>query len=451
MGKSAAARSDGMKSTRREFLGLGAVTFASRLFGGILGSKRKKWYKGNLHAHTLVSDGRAFPVEAALLYRDIGYDFLMFSEHNLVHDKEMWVTEKNHKCRRFSQKNAERFAAKYLAFRPQTRIEADGTKAWRYGTFEETAKAVNSPERFLLMSGCEYNDSVATKYCLHCNAINSFKAYAKKRCPDIMSSLKNIYSSFSRLTADEDALFMVNHPFYWFYDVDPLILSDYDHVRFCEIADHSLSWPFKKLPAGAYNADKLWDFALAKRALRGAPPLFATGTDDTHNYGNIYKEIAGERPTYGNHSFVAVAAKELSPSAIVAAMRRGDFYASTGVELADIRAEGEKLSVDVAKAEGKSCRILFYGTKRNAKLDYSPGEERLISDFASELGSKRPVPAYVGKKRRVAKLPADAGIVLQETKGLSASYTMKDDDLYVRAKVISGNAAAWTQPLWRKR
>ncbi|MBP3404937.1 MAG: hypothetical protein J6N18_02460 [Kiritimatiellae bacterium] len=86
-----------MKSTRREFLGLGAVTFASRLFGGILGSKRKKWYKGNLHAHTLVSDGRAFPVEAALLYRDIGYDFLMFSEHNLVHDKEMWVTEKTHK------------------------------------------------------------------------------------------------------------------------------------------------------------------------------------------------------------------------------------------------------------------------------------------------------------------------------------------------------------------
>ena len=83
---------------------MGAVTFASRLFGGILGSKRKKWYKGNLHAHTLVSDGRAFPVEAALLYRDIGYDFLMFSEHNLVHDKEMWVTEKNHKRRRFSQK-----------------------------------------------------------------------------------------------------------------------------------------------------------------------------------------------------------------------------------------------------------------------------------------------------------------------------------------------------------
>ena len=53
-------------------MGLGAAAFVSPLFGGAACQRRKKWYKGNLHAHTLVSDGRAFPVEAALLYRDIG-------------------------------------------------------------------------------------------------------------------------------------------------------------------------------------------------------------------------------------------------------------------------------------------------------------------------------------------------------------------------------------------
>ena len=41
-----------------------------------------RWYKGNLHTHTLVSHGRALPVEAAVLYRDAGYHFLMFSDHN---------------------------------------------------------------------------------------------------------------------------------------------------------------------------------------------------------------------------------------------------------------------------------------------------------------------------------------------------------------------------------
>ena len=240
---------------------------------------------------------------------------------------------------------------------------------------------------------------------------------------------------------------MVNHPFYWFYDVDPLILADVDELRFFEI-DKAV--PFRKLPEGAYDCDKLWDFALARRALRGAPPIFAVGTDDTHYYGNIYREIEGKRSTYGNHAFVSVAAESLTPSGIVSAMRKGDFYASTGVEFSDIRMENGTLSVEVSKALGKNCRILFYGTKRNANLAYSPGKEVSIESFAAELGVKKPVPKYVGKSRRIAELPVEAGIVLYETNGRKASYTLKSDDLYVRAKVVSGKAAAWTQPLFAK-
>ena len=435
--------------TRKLFLKF-AVAFAAS--PRIAAAKTpRKWYKGNLHTHTLVSDGRAFPVEAALLYRDVGYNFVMFSDHNLVHDSENWVTEKNHKRKRFSEADAKRFAEKYPAFRPKTRTKPDGTTAWRYGTFEETAKAVNDPGRFLLMSGCEYNDWISNKYQLHCNAINSFKAHTgKKGCADMWTSFRNMYDSFRNITKGEDALFMVNHPFYWFYDVDPLILADVDELRFCEIANEDASVPFDRLPEGAYDCDKLWDFALARRALRGAPPIFATGTDDTHYYGHLYKEVEGKRPTYGNHAFVCVAAESLTPSGIVSAMRKGDFYASTGVEFSDIRMENGTLSVEVSKALGKNCRILFYGTKRNANLAYSPGKEVSIESLAAELGVKKPVPKYVGKSRRIAELPVEAGIVLYETNGRKASYTLKSDDLYVRAKVVSGKAAAWTQPLFAK-
>jgi hypothetical protein len=256
-----------------------------------------------------------------------------------------------------------------------------------------------------------------------------------------------MYGSFRRLASKEDAIFMLNHPWYWFYDVDPLILADIDGLRFFEI-DGNPSVPFKKFPKNAYDSDKLWDFALAKRAMRGAPPIFAVGTDDTHNYSNIYNEIEGRRPTYGNHRFVGVAAESLTPSGIVSAMLNGDFYASTGVEFADIRMENGALSVEVSKASGRDCRIIFYGTKRNAKLAYSPGKERTIEDFAAELGIKKAIPKYVGKSRRIAELPAEAGIVLAETAGRKASYSLKCDDLYVRAKVVSGNAFAWTQPLF---
>ncbi len=41
----------------------------------------KKWFKGNLHLHTKVSDGRLTPEEAVALYRENGYDFLAITDH----------------------------------------------------------------------------------------------------------------------------------------------------------------------------------------------------------------------------------------------------------------------------------------------------------------------------------------------------------------------------------
>lgn len=41
----------------------------------------KRWYKGNLHTHTTVSDGKYTPEEAIALYRGNGYDFLALTDH----------------------------------------------------------------------------------------------------------------------------------------------------------------------------------------------------------------------------------------------------------------------------------------------------------------------------------------------------------------------------------
>ena len=40
-----------------------------------------KWFKGNLHMHTLRSDGRIEPEEAIRLYREAGYDFIALTDH----------------------------------------------------------------------------------------------------------------------------------------------------------------------------------------------------------------------------------------------------------------------------------------------------------------------------------------------------------------------------------
>ena len=49
-------------------------------------SSSGNWYKGNLHSHTVNSDGKLTPEESVRLFREHGYSFLCFSEHDLYTD-----------------------------------------------------------------------------------------------------------------------------------------------------------------------------------------------------------------------------------------------------------------------------------------------------------------------------------------------------------------------------
>lgn len=44
----------------------------------------KRWYKGNLHTHTTLSDGDMPPDFVAKWYKDNGYNFLVISDHNVL-------------------------------------------------------------------------------------------------------------------------------------------------------------------------------------------------------------------------------------------------------------------------------------------------------------------------------------------------------------------------------
>jgi hypothetical protein len=45
-----------------------------------------RWFRGNCHTHTLLSDGDASPVRIAQAYRRKGYDFLVLTDHGRVQD-----------------------------------------------------------------------------------------------------------------------------------------------------------------------------------------------------------------------------------------------------------------------------------------------------------------------------------------------------------------------------
>ena len=47
-------------------------------------SHEGKWFKGNIHSHTTVSDGTVDPAQQAADYKAQGYDFLALTDHNVM-------------------------------------------------------------------------------------------------------------------------------------------------------------------------------------------------------------------------------------------------------------------------------------------------------------------------------------------------------------------------------
>jgi hypothetical protein len=68
------------------------LSFSVLLFAGLFATQSQpaaaaaRWYKGNLHTHTLNSDGDSTPLEVATWYREHGYQFLVLTDHNFLTD-----------------------------------------------------------------------------------------------------------------------------------------------------------------------------------------------------------------------------------------------------------------------------------------------------------------------------------------------------------------------------
>jgi len=53
-------------------------------------SEQAGWYKGNLHTHTTVSDGKYTPEQTMNLYKENGYDFMAMTDHWKLSHEGCW-------------------------------------------------------------------------------------------------------------------------------------------------------------------------------------------------------------------------------------------------------------------------------------------------------------------------------------------------------------------------
>ena len=127
---------------------------------------RPRWFKGNLHTHTLWSDGDDFPEMVAEWYRDHGYHFLALSDHNVLSNSQRWIagTAVN---RRAGVDAVGRYRKRF----GDAWVERRGEEV-RLKTFDEYRALVEERGRFLMIQSEELTGAAGDGHTLHMNATN---------------------------------------------------------------------------------------------------------------------------------------------------------------------------------------------------------------------------------------------------------------------------------------
>jgi hypothetical protein len=391
-----------------------------------------RWWKGNLHTHTLWSDGDDFPEMVAAWYKDHGYHFLGLSDHNILSDHERWIPFPKGKGGELAlSKYLERHGEKWVERRdnngvPEVRLKMLG----EFRTlFEERGK-------FLMIQSGEITAKYLTAP-IHINVTNIREFIAPRMGNSMVEVMQNNINAVKeqRERTGVPMFPHINHPnFGWAITAEELM--QLENERFFEVYNghpqvHNAG---DELHA---STDRIWDIILTERlAQLGKPPLFALGVDDSHHYHGESKKTS--RPGRG---WVMVRAESLTPAALISAMEAGDFYASSGVTLKDVRRANGELTVEIDGEQGVSYEVEFIGTRR--------GYDR----------RKVPIFGENGLPIRVTQIYSDdIGTVFASTTGTAARYKLKGDEIYVRARIRSSKLKAnpssegeyeqaWTQPL----
>jgi len=298
-----------------------------------------RWYKGNTHTHTLNSDGDSTPDDVVRWYREHGYQFLVLTDHNFL-----------------------------------TAIE--GLNALH-----------GASDKFLVIKGEELTDRADGKP-LHINGLDLSRQLPLQGGQTVVDVLQRSVDAIRSV----NGVPAINHPnFGWAITPDQL----------AQVKNNTLFEIFNGHPqvnndggGGVPGLEEVWDVLLSRGIM-----LYGLAVDDAH----YFKQPGNAAMPGPGRGWVFVRAPRLEARAIVEALDRGDFYASTGVVLDDVRVDARTMTVAVKADTWSKYRIQFIG--KNGRL-------------------------------------------LRESLESTATYQFNGDEGYVRARVLESNGRrAWVQPV----
>jgi len=243
---------------------------------------------------------------------------------------------------------------------------------------------------FILIPGEEVTDRVENKR-VHLVAVGIKDLVKEQHGNTVLETLQNNIDAIN----NAGGIAQINHP-NWKYSIDEKELSQVQNCSLVEI--YNISKDCNNYAAGGHpSVENIWDKVLTKGKL-----LYGVISDDTHDY---LGEFSADKSPPGR-GWIMVRAKELTSEAIISSLKKGDFYATIGVELKNITITDKEYTVEI-----------------------------------NPWGDAGYTTQFIGKN----------GKILKEDYNHKAVYEFKGDEGYVRAKVIcSSGDFAITQPVMIK-
>ncbi len=393
-----------------------------------------RWFRGNMHTHSHWSDGDDYLEMIGAWYRDHGYEFLVFTDHNVLANTERWINVKE------SAGGAEAFGNLFVKFPKsvQHRTTDEGELEVRLSTFQEVASRLNDPGKFLLVQGEEISDKFEGLP-IHINASNVVDAIPPMQGKSVFDTIQNNVRAViaQRKETGQAMIVHVNHPNFGY----AITAEDLMRVRGEKFFEVYNGHPRVENDGDEHHAstERIWDIILTRRlAELQLPMMYGLATDDGHHY----HKFSGKKSNPGR-GWVMVLAKELTAETLIDSLESGRFYASTGVSLRRVEASDEAITVEVEPVDGETYTIEFIGTR----VGYDP--------------TSHPVEDEEGKEMRATRhYSADIGETLATIQGTEGTYRFTGDEIYVRARVTSSAEhpsasepgelqRAWTQPIER--
>jgi hypothetical protein len=342
-----------------------------------------RWYKGNTHTHTVNTDGDSSPVDVVRFYRDQGYNFLVLSDHDSITPTEGLNAI-------FATAEASASDRTGLPFRPFLLIPGEEV------TDAFIPEGPGLDPRFRDLGRKE----------IHLIALNPKSVVTRQRGGSVAETLQRDVDAIRRA----GGVPIINHPnFVWSLgaaDLAPLQKAPLLEIWNGHMQTNNLGG------GGAPSAEDIWD-----QVLTAGTWMYGVAADDAHFFKTPPLPNAPSSP---GRSYVMVRSTRFTADALVAAMERGDFYASTGVELAEYDVTATSVTLRVVASAMSRYLVRFIG--KGGRVLKEAAVVPALAEGATSLGGAR--------------------------RAEPVSYTWTGDEGYVRVKIIDSNGLmAWTQPV----